>query len=163
MLWYPNLFMLLEVRPHQCRAEWDNSFPCPAGLMHPMTQLALLAARAHCWLIFHLLSTRTPRFLPRRVLSSLLSPSLCIYPGLPHPRCRIWNLLLLNIIWLIIACINHMIDDFLRSLCKASLPLRESAVSPSLVSPASSLYNTFKSRVHVIYDNIKENFKENCP
>lgn len=98
---------------HTTQSRGDNSSPHPVavlGLLHPRAWLDLLAARAHCWLIFHLLSTRTPRFLPRKVLSSLLSPSLCIYPGLPHPRCRIWNLLLLNIIWLIIPCINHMID-----------------------------------------------------
>ena len=29
-------------------------------LMHPRTRLALLAARAHCWLIFNLPSTQTP-------------------------------------------------------------------------------------------------------
>jgi len=57
MLWYPNLFMLLEVRPHQCRAEWDNSLSCPAavlGQMQPRVWLAILAARAP------LPPTRTP-------------------------------------------------------------------------------------------------------
>ena len=44
--------------------------------MHPRIPLAFLAARAHCWLIVNLSSTRTPRSLSAELLSSRSTPSL---------------------------------------------------------------------------------------
>ena len=38
-------------------------------LMHPRMPLAFLAARAHCWLMVNLSSTRTPRSLSAQLLS----------------------------------------------------------------------------------------------
>lgn len=82
-----NLHTALKVRPHQCLAEWDNHFPYKLAkplLMHPKIQLALLATKAHCWLVFSLLLIKTPRFLSSGLLSSILSPSLqqgCPFPG----------------------------------------------------------------------------------
>ena len=38
--------------------------------MHPRIPLAFLAARAHCWLMVNLSSTRTPRSLSTELLSS---------------------------------------------------------------------------------------------
>ena len=39
-------------------------------LMYPRMPLAFLATRAHCWLMVHLLSTRTSKSLPEELLSS---------------------------------------------------------------------------------------------
>ncbi|KAK4810613.1 hypothetical protein QYF61_007350, partial [Mycteria americana] len=64
--------------------------------------------------------------------------------GLPRPRWRIRHLLLLNFIRLVIA----QLSSLSRSLCKASLPSRESTAPPSLVSSANLL--------NIIYKNIKE-------
>ena len=58
--------------------------PC---LMHPKLLFALLAARAHCWLMLSLLLTSTPRSLSAELLSHRLSPSLCLCPALLHPNC----------------------------------------------------------------------------
>jgi len=73
------------------------------GLMHSRIQLALWAARAHCWLRFNVSLTRIPRFLSMLLLLSLLSPSLYKCLGLPYHRCRIQHLLFLNFMWVIIA------------------------------------------------------------
>ena len=66
--------------------------------MHPRMPLAFLAARAHCWLIVNLSSTRTPRFLSAELLSSRSIPSLYWCMGLFLPRCRTLHLPLLNLI-----------------------------------------------------------------
>ena len=76
----------------QNRVEQDRPFPCQVavlGMMHPRIQLALLAVKAHCCLRFNLPSTRTPTSLSTEPLSSLSFPSLYIFSGLHHPRCRI--------------------------------------------------------------------------
>ena len=65
----------------QCRAEFNSLFShlvAVLGLMHPRVHLALLAARAHCWLMFNLPSARSPRFLSAELLSSLLYSAPCI-------------------------------------------------------------------------------------
>lgn len=70
------LHTVLEMRPHQSRAGWDNPFtrpPAVLGLIHPVIWLAFLAAKAHCWLIFNLPSTQMPRSLSMGLLSSLSS------------------------------------------------------------------------------------------
>lgn len=64
------------------------------------------------------------------LLSSLSFPSLYIQPRLPCPRQRIWHLSLLNFIWLMMV---HL-SNFLRSLCKVFLPLRESTAPPNSVT-----------------------------
>lgn len=73
---HPQQHTVLEMRPHQSRAGWDNPLPWPAavlGLIHPVIWLAFLAARAHCWLIFNLPSNQMPRSLSMGLLSSLSS------------------------------------------------------------------------------------------
>ncbi|KAK4828001.1 hypothetical protein QYF61_022778, partial [Mycteria americana] len=62
-------------------------------------------------------------------------PPICMYnqdypvPGVESGTC------LLNFIWLVIA----QLSSLSRSLCKASLPLREDTAPPSLVSSANLL------------------------
>lgn len=97
----PKLHSVLEVRLHSTKHSKtlrEGVFPCWAGsmgLIHdPWVLLALWAAWAHCWLRFNLLSARTARSPSVGPLSSLLSPSLYIYPQLPQLRSRIQYLLL---------------------------------------------------------------------
>lgn len=61
-------------------------------------------------------------FLPGLFCSAYSFPSLFLHPGLPHSRCRICHFPLLNFTWLVIAQPSHL----WRSLCRVSLPLRES-------------------------------------
>ena len=100
-MWCPSYLVAPKPAPSaldevaQHRAEQDSLFPCPLtvlGLMHPLVWLALWDTRAHCWLRFILLSTRTPKSLSVRLLSSLLPTSLHKYPGLPCPICCHWTL-----------------------------------------------------------------------
>ena len=62
------------------------------SLMHPRMQIALLAARAHCWLTLSLLSTSTYRSLPAGLLSSHTSLNLDLCLALLCPRCRVWHM-----------------------------------------------------------------------
>ena len=95
----------------QHRAEQDNPSPrlvAALGLMHSRVWLALLASRAHCWLMFNLLSTRTPRLhFPWGCSPCNLQ---CCTLRLPCPKCRIQHLPLLNFMWLLITqTSNHRI------------------------------------------------------
>lgn len=122
---------MLSKPVHSAWVEWDYHFPQLAvlGLMHSRIQLALLAARACCWLVFNLLSNRSTRSFSVGLFSSLSSPSLYIYLELPRVKYRIRHLVLLNFMWLVIA------QPYIlwKSLCKAFLPSRESTASPDLV------------------------------
>ena len=66
--------------------------------MHPRMPLAFLTARAHCWLINNLSSTRTPKSLSTELLSSRSAPSLYWCMRLFLPRCRTLHLPFLNFI-----------------------------------------------------------------
>ena len=59
LLWHP----ALEVRPHNTEQSRQPipSPPGSAGPGAPQVWLVLWAARAHCWLMFYLLSARAPR------------------------------------------------------------------------------------------------------
>ncbi|RMB93551.1 hypothetical protein DUI87_30249 [Hirundo rustica rustica] len=62
----PELDTALKVLPHQCRVQGKNDLPAPAGHTIPdagQVPLALLATKAHCWLISNRLSSSTPRSL----------------------------------------------------------------------------------------------------
>ena len=96
-------------------------------LMHPRTQLALLAARAHSWLIFNMTTTQPPRSLSMGC--SLASrPPFCTdnhdHPMENHrlPRWRIWHLLLLNF-WVLVAYNWHY--NSLRKSQTLSLLIKE--------------------------------------
>ena len=66
--------------------------------MHPRIPLASLTARAHCWLMVNLSSTRTSRPLSAELLSSRSAPSLYSCMGLFLPMYRTLHLPLLNLI-----------------------------------------------------------------
>lgn len=85
--------------------------PC---LMHPKLLFALLAARAHCWLMLSLLLTSTPRSLSAELLSHRLSPSLCLCPALLHPNCSTCPCWISCHIWSLYPSV---------SLCKVSQPI----------------------------------------
>lgn len=77
-LWHPKLPTIFKVRPPQCKAEWANALPCPAGDAvpdAPSRGLALLAA-GHYWLMFNFPSTRTPRSLSAAAVQPLIPQSI---------------------------------------------------------------------------------------
>ena len=89
---------VLVVGPHS--AEQSRTIPSPdqlavLGLMHPRVGLPLLAARAHCWLVFSLLSTRTPKsiselqpLIPQFVCIARVAPSQVQNPALALVKCH---------------------------------------------------------------------------
>lgn len=87
-------------------------------LVQPRMLLAFLAARADCWLMFSLLSTKIPRSFSTALLPSCLVPSLYYCQGLFLPICRASHLSLLNFPRFLLA---HSSSLF-RSLWNATLP-----------------------------------------
>jgi len=109
--------------------------PSPGGSSGPAAPQGTVGpsgCRAHCWLMFYLLSARTLTFISPGLLSGLSSPSLYLHAGLPHPRCRIRHLLFLNFIWLVIAYSSSLS----ASLCKDFLSSEKSTAPPILVFSA---------------------------
>ena len=125
--------------PHQGSVEGKENLPRPAGhtllLMHPRIPLAFLAARAHCWLMVNLSSTRTPRSLSAELLSSRSTPSLYWCMGLFLPRCRTVHLPLLNLI----RFLSAQLSSLSRSRWLAAQPASVSTTPPSFVSSANLL------------------------
>lgn len=62
------------------------------SLMQPGILLAFLVARAHCWLMFILVSTRTPRSFFEELLSICVTHSMYWCLELFIPRCRTLHL-----------------------------------------------------------------------
>lgn len=69
-------------------------------LMQPKTPLALVVARAHCWLMFNLVSTRTPRALLIELLSNLQITPTCLVLVLSRFRTLPFSLLCYQSIYL---------------------------------------------------------------
>ena len=81
----PGLNTVLLMGPHKGGVE-GYSHPLPLALpflMQLRTQLAFQAARAHCWLMSNLSSTRNPKSFSSELLSVSSPPSLYSYLGLP--------------------------------------------------------------------------------
>lgn len=99
--------------------------------MQPRIPFALITAQTHCWLVFNLVSIRTPRAFSAELLSSWM-PSAC--PGT-------WDCsslgadFLLNFMKLLIAHFSSLT----RSLWIAAQPSGASATLPSFVSFVNSL------------------------
>lgn len=87
------------------------------------------AARAHGWLIFIVVSTRTSRTLSAELLYSCVLPSLYWRLGLFLPSCRTSCYSLLNFTELLSACISSLS----RSLRMAAWPPGVSVTLPSFV------------------------------
>lgn len=67
--------------------------------LHSGGQLIFLAAGAHCWLAVQLTVNQEPQIpFSRAALLCFISQSVCV-AELPLPRCRIWYLFLLNLVW----------------------------------------------------------------
>lgn len=93
-------------------------------LMQPGMWLALIAAEAHCWLMFSLFSMRTSRSFSIKLFSSQPAPRLCFCIGLFFTRCGTSLFFLAKI---------HAVCDspFLqRSLYKAALPSSKLIIPP---------------------------------
>ena len=132
MLYRPNPHSEPEVR--RCSGQPLPDMVVVLGLWYPRAQLALWAVRAHCWLAFNLQLGRTPRSFSVGLIFSVLVLSLYMLRAAPS---QVQNpaLLLENSMQLVIA----QLSSFSRSLCKASLPSRESAAPPSLELSANVL------------------------
>lgn len=88
-------------RPRECSAEQDDPFPRPAGNAVPDTPrdtVGPFGSQGTLLAHAHLAADQDPKSLSAGLLPSLSFPSLNIQPGLPHPRCRIQRLLLVNFI-----------------------------------------------------------------
>ena len=103
--------------------------------MHPRIPLSFLAARAHCWLMVNLSSTRTSRSLSAELLSSRSTPSLYRCMGLFLPRCRNLHLPVLNLI----RFLSDKLSILSRSRWMVAQPFGVSTTPLSLVSSANLL------------------------
>lgn len=79
----PELDMVLWVWPHQSWVERKDCFSLPAGnilLVQPRIPLAFLSARAHSWLNFNLVYTRSSSSFSTELPSSWMTPMACSAP-----------------------------------------------------------------------------------
>lgn len=83
--------------------------------MVPFTEGILQPSRFWTELITSIDSQSMLRSLSVVLLSSLPLPSLPLYPGLSHSRCRIWHLPLLNFIQLVIVHLSNLLRAILTS------------------------------------------------
>ena len=110
---------VLQVRLQQGRAERDNPFPHPAGsavLNGPQETVVLPGCLGTLLTHAQFAVDQDPQSLSVGLLSSVPSPSQCVCPGLPLPRCRIRPLFLLYFMWLVLAQFSNLST----SLCKSS-------------------------------------------
>ncbi|KAK4810782.1 hypothetical protein QYF61_008754, partial [Mycteria americana] len=122
-------------------------------LMQPRIPLAL-AARAHCWLMFNLVSTRTPRSFSARLLSSWVAPSIYWCLGLFLPKCRTWHFPWLN-------CMRFLSAHFsslLRSLWVAARPSGISASPPSFGVISKLAEGTLCPSIHIINEDVEQDW-----
>lgn len=105
--------------------------------------LSFLATKAHYWLMFNLVSTRTPWSFPTMLLSSWVAPSMSWCLGLFSPRCRTLYFLLNFTIFL-----SAHLSSLSRSLWMSVLPFVESAISLRFVHSTNllRLHSTLPSR-----------------
>ena len=78
----PELNTVLQVWPHQCWVEGKAPLPRPAGHTLPnaaQETTSHLAARAHCWLMFNLVPTRTLKSCSTKLLSSWSASSIASF------------------------------------------------------------------------------------
>lgn len=106
------------------------------GLGPPRKWLALLSARACCWLLLHLVLTQRLRCVSVGPLSGLCSPRVSVKAGLPRPRCSPrQRLVLVPVRWLVSA----QPSGLPRGACEGSVSLRERVPPASVVLLAKSL------------------------
>lgn len=77
-----DLHPALQVWPYPFSLQSKSHLPWPADstlLMQPRTALAFFVARAHCWLMFSLVSSRTPKSFTTKLLpaSWYATPGIC--------------------------------------------------------------------------------------
>lgn len=75
--------------PQQLQAEGKNDLPQTAGNISPdkpRMPLAFFAMKAHCWLMFNLVSTRKFRSSSTKLLSTAGQPQCLLEPGVIPPQ-----------------------------------------------------------------------------
>lgn len=92
----PKLLTVLQKLCPKCWIEGYNYFPQPPS--YSLANAGFVAVRAHFWLVFSSLSTRTLKSFSIEMLSSQPAPSLCHCHRLLHPRCRTSSLCLLSVL-----------------------------------------------------------------
>ena len=134
------LHIVLQVESHQC-SEWDSCLSrlasdavldAPQDMVGPFGCQGTLwqGTVLTCWHTVGLGCQPKPPDLFLWVCSPASCSTVCTYnQDYPTPRWRILHLLLLNFVQLVIAPLFSLS----RSLCKASLPWRESTAPPNLV------------------------------
>ena len=133
---------VLQVRLQQCRAERDNPFPHPAGnvvLNTPQGTVVLPGCLGTLLTHAQFAVDQDPQPLSVGLLSSVPSPSQCVCPGLPLPRCRIRPLFLLYLMQLVLAQFSNLST----CLCKASPPPVVATAPPCSISSANKLKTPF--------------------
>ena len=147
----PGLDAVLQMGPHQGRAEGGNPLPLPAAtplLTQPGMQLAFQAANTHCWLMSSFPPTRTPKLFSAGLLSTSSSPTLYSYLALPQSRCNTLHLITSN------AYPGPSRWSLLSTVSTAPL---------SLVSPTNFLVGTLNPMVCAIDKGVKEHQSQDGP
>lgn len=144
-----------------------TSLPLPATvwLFQLRMLLAVIAASILGWLMFLLLSAKTPCAFSAQQLSSQLEPSWCSCLGLFHPRFRTWHLSLLNLMLNFIlvgqvstACWGLYMVTFSSSTATSSPSLGSSS---NLVTVHSSLPSRALIKLNCI-DSRRNEFVPSC-
>ena len=135
LLGSPALDPAFQVWPHHCGVEGKDPLLWPGGNSPPNSAQdtkRFFDTRAHCWLMFNMVSTRTSSSFSAKLLSSWSAPSICWCMGLFLARCRTLHFSLLNFMRFLSANFSSL----QRSLWMAAWPSGTSATPLSLVSSA---------------------------
>ena len=138
----PSVHPVLQVRLQQCRAERVNPFPHPAGnvaLNAPQGTVVLPGCLGTLMTHAQFAVDQDPQPLSVGLLSSVPSPRQCVCPGLFLPRCRIRNLFLLCLMWLVLS--QFSVSS--TALCKATPPSVVETAPPCSISSANFLRTPF--------------------
>ena len=100
----PELDTILQVWPHQQRGRIPSfDLLMILCLMQPRVLSDCFAARAHCWIVFNLVSTRTPKTFSVKLLCRWVAPHHVLVHGFVPSRCRTLHFLL-NVMKFISTC-----------------------------------------------------------
>jgi len=126
--------------------------------MQPRIQMAIQAARAHCWLMFSLSSIRTQKSFSVGLISMSSTPSLYPCLGFPQPKCTL-HLVLLTLVRLTWT----QFPSLCRPLWIASLPPEVSTALLSWVSPENSLRPQTIPIIYATDKDVKDHRSQDWP
>ncbi|KAK4806181.1 hypothetical protein QYF61_001104 [Mycteria americana] len=135
---HPKLHTVLEVGLHQCSVEWDNHLPRPASyavLDAPQDTVGPFGCQGTRLTHIQLAINPNPQVSFRGAALQPLVPQFVCIPRITPSQVQ--NLALALVKFHTVG--DCQLSSLSRSLCKASLPSRESTAPPSLVSSANLL------------------------